>query len=1232
MPTNIDSLSINITANTGSAANSIKKLSESLKKLNDATSKVNLGNTAQQMKLLADATSKLGSGWFGMTSLASALTRISKVNTSGLNNVAAQLSSVATAVNLIDNETITRMERIANALSQLQFSKTAFNSLMRTAASAPGLPNLSGSTPGGRSPSTGAGGGGALGLPVRDAAFATQEFEKFRSVLGGVGTALSKVAKISLSPVTMAARSIGNGFKNATKKVSETFAALKRIAVYRLLRTMLKEITQALNEGIKNLYQYSTVMGAQFHKSMDLLATDALYIKDSLAAMVSPIINAVAPAIDVLTDKFVALLNYVNQFISSLTGKETWTAAKKIPTVFEDAEDGAKNTAKAIKSWTVGIDELNIIEDTSGSRSGKAGNALDYSTLFEERKVDSEIASLADKMKSAFESQNWKALGETIGTSLNTAVNNINWAGMGENVGKKVSGVIETLNSAEMTFDFTNLGEKVGTALTTMVKNINWTSLGSLMMGFFTNAVDTIVGFVNGVDWNAIGKAIHDFVTGFFDRFTAWITGDNGKKLGLWQVVDAQEVSLLGKLKSFFAGLDLADIASSFFEALGAAFGFAVGTLWEAIQEICEGILSHFKQYLYNEDGTLKTGFDLAAGIIEAFQNFDLTKVLSSLETNVTTPLGKGFWSGFGKATGGTTGTTALTSAVTSLQNATKDSKILSKLLGVGKTVGEKTTEKIPDVMQAKGTEAFSSLADGVNAAGKDKKNLENIKKIAQDFCDPFGQVTDDSFWGYGSSSTSQFQNSLKAAKPNMLKVMSGLANASMTSFNKADGKTTLTDRIGNIATAMASRFQANTTKSSSGTKSVFTKLGNAVMSAFNGEGDKTLTNRMGNIASTMGGRFQSKITAAQPGLKKAMSDTANASMTAFNAPTGKTLTERMGTIGTNMMSGVGSGVTSGKSGMIKVVASAGKLVGDTFYSPDGKQSLYDRAKGQGTNVTKGVSTGVTNGQGAMIKVVASAGKLVGDTFYNPTGKQNLYDRLKVQGGNGTAGFADGFSFTQTQKNTIGNAGTTAVTQFKNNTTGGVTNSSTNKFYGIATDSATGYKNGINDASGSAWFKTALQGWASSVISVFSNKLKVGSPSKVFEEIGGFTVEGYNNGIEQEGKSTAGIVSKWANSFTHIPAAFAIDTTAIDTYDPGRYIQSVQTEVANHSSLSVEGVADGMEVFFDRMLAPVLMQIADDTRRQADKNEQMVVTLDGRVLTKAVERQQRANGLRFVPA
>ena len=75
-------------------------------------------------------------------------------------------------------------------------------------------------------------------------------------------------------------------------------------------------LTQAMKEGINNLYQYSNLMGGTFAQSMDRLATSGQYLKNSLGAMAAPIINALAPAIDFVIDKIATLLNYINMLFA----------------------------------------------------------------------------------------------------------------------------------------------------------------------------------------------------------------------------------------------------------------------------------------------------------------------------------------------------------------------------------------------------------------------------------------------------------------------------------------------------------------------------------------------------------------------------------------------------------------------------------------------------------------------------------------------------------------------------------------------------------------------------------------------------------------------------------------------------------------------------------------------------------------------------------------------------
>ena len=54
-----------------------------------------------------------------------------------------------------------------------------------------------------------------------------------------------------------AIKSVGNSAKSSSGFLSGLFNSIKRIAMYRLLRTAIKELTQAFNEGLTNAYNFS---------------------------------------------------------------------------------------------------------------------------------------------------------------------------------------------------------------------------------------------------------------------------------------------------------------------------------------------------------------------------------------------------------------------------------------------------------------------------------------------------------------------------------------------------------------------------------------------------------------------------------------------------------------------------------------------------------------------------------------------------------------------------------------------------------------------------------------------------------------------------------------------------------------------------------------------------------------------------------------------------------------
>lgn len=184
-------------------------------------------------------------------------------------------------------------------------------------------------------------------------------------------------------------------------------------------------------------------------------------------------------------------------------------------------------------------------------------------------------------------------------------------------------------------------------------------------------------------------------------------------------------------------------------------------------------------------------------------------------------------------------------------------------------------------------------------------------------------------------------------------------------------------------------------------------------------------------------------------------------------------------------------------------------------------------------------------------------------------------------------------------------------------------------FYDIAKDVIDGFNNGINDFYDTT--RPYMRRWANDAAAAYKAALDSNSPSKRFMRIGEDTVLGYNLGIANLGGTTKGVVTDWANSFASVSPtmSFAVDTSALKYYSSDSFAQSVSADVAAHSTVTATGFKEGMEEFYREYIEPTLSQMADDMRRQADKQEQTVVQIGNRVVNDAVTTQKKANGYVF---
>ena len=315
----IQGLEFQIVGNASEANQGLKALTSMLKKLQGITSKgLGLTAVANDVRQFNEAVGEMDTT--GITSMADAIRTIGSSS--------RMLSTVRGHLQAISDMDFSRLTQAANVIGTITANVSNTNPITTpTPATAP----VTGAIPAETATATGS----TQTVEQASAAMnrASTAGERLRSVLNGVGTTLKTIGKVGVkgiaTGITYPFLNTAKSIKSATKGAGQFLSSIKRIAMYRAIRLLLSGITKALKDGINNLNAYSKTMGTTFHQSLNTIATDALFLKNSLAAVVAPIINALAPAIDFLSDKVAHLLNLLAQLFARLSGKSTVTKAVK---------------------------------------------------------------------------------------------------------------------------------------------------------------------------------------------------------------------------------------------------------------------------------------------------------------------------------------------------------------------------------------------------------------------------------------------------------------------------------------------------------------------------------------------------------------------------------------------------------------------------------------------------------------------------------------------------------------------------------------------------------------------------------------------------------------------------------------------------------------------------------------------------------------------------------------
>lgn len=200
-----------------------------------------------------------------------------------------------------------------------------------------------------------------------------------------------------------AAKQAGKGAEQGSKGLGQFASSLVRIAKYRLIRTVLKELTAAFREGLTNLYNYSNGLAGEGHRiaaAMDSMATRTGTLKNQLGSAWGEILAALIPVINQIVSWLTVAANALSQFFAALGGNSKYYKAVDASQKWAKATAGGAKAAKEWRNQLMGFDEINRLDAPSEPSGGGGGGAADAAdNAFEYTDISDGMKKLADTIK-----------------------------------------------------------------------------------------------------------------------------------------------------------------------------------------------------------------------------------------------------------------------------------------------------------------------------------------------------------------------------------------------------------------------------------------------------------------------------------------------------------------------------------------------------------------------------------------------------------------------------------------------------------------------------------------------------------------------------------------------------------------------------------------------------------------------------------------------------------------
>lgn len=247
-----------------------------------------------------------------------------------------------------------------------------------------------------------------IGGSPEEIAEAGHELAVARAELDALITKKEEMQAVNLKPQEWAA-----GFSQAAKSGKKLFSVIQKgskksngllstmssrlkglalsLLVFNWISKGFNALVSSMREGFKNLAKYS----GEYNVSMSALKSECAQLKNGLAAAFEPVVTAVIPYITQLVSWLNVAADAMARFLAALSGKSTYTRAKKQVIDYAKSLDTA---SKAAKGALAAFDDINVLQkNDSGSRG--AGGELVGADAFETADVGADMQAVVNALQ-----------------------------------------------------------------------------------------------------------------------------------------------------------------------------------------------------------------------------------------------------------------------------------------------------------------------------------------------------------------------------------------------------------------------------------------------------------------------------------------------------------------------------------------------------------------------------------------------------------------------------------------------------------------------------------------------------------------------------------------------------------------------------------------------------------------------------------------------------------------